>query len=146
MSNGSETRLRAYNVLVKNIHIGQSRMCGITLIHCEDISSIDIQALGDISHRGPDDTRMLKLERILMKFDRLSIMDLNQTGMQPFWSLDKNIVMMCNGEIFNWERLVYNYDLRLSSKVTVKSLSGFLRNFLKRKQMRLLPPEDFVMN
>lgn len=106
-------------------------MCGITLIHCEDSSSIDIQALGDISHRGPDDMRMLKLERILMRFDRLSIMDLNQTGMQPFWSLDKNIVMMCNGEIFNWERLVYNYDLRLSSKSDCEVIIRLFEKFLE---------------
>ena len=109
-------------------------MCGITLIHCDDIENVNMQNVGDISHRGPDESKSITTQKMFLKFDRLSIMDLNKSGMQPFYSFDKNIVMICNGEIFNWERLVYNYGLKMDSKCDCEVIIRLFEKFILSEQ------------
>lgn len=53
--------------------------------------------------RGPDDSRIIKTEKGLLGFHRLAIMGLDDSGMQPF-ELDNSFVV-CNGEIYGFERL-----------------------------------------
>ena len=53
--------------------------------------------------RGPDMSRTLKVDEGWMGFNRLSIMGLNELGMQPF-SLNGNVVI-CNGELYGFEYL-----------------------------------------
>ncbi len=51
--------------------------------------------------RGPDDQRIMALDgRGYLAFQRLAIMDLSSSGMQPF-TLDGNAVV-CNGEIYGF--------------------------------------------
>ena len=107
-------------------------MCGITFVHSDvNIDKIDLGSVGDISHRGPDEFETVKTGNAFIRFDRLSIMDLNKSGMQPFYSKDKNIVMVCNGEIFNWERLVYNYDLKMDSKCDCEVIVRLFEKFIE---------------
>lgn len=107
-------------------------MCGITFLHGDNVSKINVEDLGDVSHRGPDDTRTIRLEKALFKFDRLSIMGLSESGMQPFLSSDENIYVVCNGEIFNWERLVYNHDLEMTSKCDCEVILRLFEKLLKQ--------------
>ena len=65
--------------------------------------------------RGPDDSRIVKLDDGILCFHRLSIMGLDPTGMQPF-ELDGSYVV-CNGEIYGYEKI----KEELSSKYTFKS-------------------------
>ena len=51
--------------------------------------------------RGPDDCRIIDTGNGLMGFERLSIMGLTPSGMQPF-SLNGNYVV-CNGELYGFE-------------------------------------------
>lgn len=51
--------------------------------------------------RGPDDSRIVDTGRGLLGFHRLSIMDLTDSGMQPF-ELDGSYVV-CNGELYGFE-------------------------------------------
>ncbi len=53
--------------------------------------------------RGPDDSRMLEMEKGIMGFHRLAIMGLTPEGMQPF-ELDGS-VCICNGEIYGYQKL-----------------------------------------
>lgn len=53
--------------------------------------------------RGPDDQRILKTPAGILGFQRLAIMGLDDSGMQPF-VLDGNAVV-CNGEIFGFRKL-----------------------------------------
>ena len=53
--------------------------------------------------RGPDMSRTLKVDEGWMGFNRLSIMGLNEAGMQPF-SLNGNVVI-CNGELYGFENI-----------------------------------------
>ena len=105
-------------------------MCGITFIHSENLSRVDLEKIVDISHRGPDASKTVISEKTFSRFDRLAIMDLNSSGMQPFESSDKNIVLMCNGEIFNWERLVYNYDLKMQSSCDCEVILRLFEKFI----------------
>ena len=53
--------------------------------------------------RGPDMSRIIKLEDGCLAFHRLAIMGLNENGMQPF-KLDESYVV-CNGEIYGFRKL-----------------------------------------
>ena len=52
--------------------------------------------------RGPDDTRIERAGSGYLCFHRLSIMGLDETGMQPF-SRGKNKIV-CNGELYGWRK------------------------------------------
>lgn len=60
--------------------------------------------LKTIKHRGPDGSDVFLSEEIALGFNRLSFLDL-EGGMQPVWNEDMTIVMVCNGEIFNFAEL-----------------------------------------
>ncbi len=55
-------------------------------------------------HRGPDAQRTLLFENVALGFSRLSIIGL-ENGMQPIYNEDQSIVLICNGEIFNFIEL-----------------------------------------
>ena len=61
-----------------------------------------------IIHRGPDDDGVFKVSNancsLAMGMRRLSIIDLN-SGKQPIYSDDKKIVIVFNGEIYNYQNL-----------------------------------------
>ena len=57
-----------------------------------------------ITHRGPDSTGFYLDDGIAMGFRRLSIIDL-EAGQQPLSIEDKSLVLMFNGEIYNYPSL-----------------------------------------
>jgi asparagine synthase (glutamine-hydrolysing) len=57
-----------------------------------------------IAYRGPDSEGFYLDENIALGHRRLSIIDLN-TGKQPIYNEDKNIVIVFNGEIYNYKEL-----------------------------------------
>ncbi len=57
-----------------------------------------------ITHRGPDSVGYYKDEHISMGFRRLSIIDLD-SGHQPIYNEDQSLVLMFNGEIYNYQEL-----------------------------------------
>ena len=80
-------------------------MCGILVI-LEKIDTFS-KNLNRIKHRGPDDTRILKIsDSIMFGFQRLSINDITDAGMQPFQH--DNVTLMCNGEIYNHKKFKFN--------------------------------------
>ena len=64
--------------------------------------------------RGPDDSRIVDTGKGLLGFHRLSIMGLTPSGMQPF-ELDGSYVV-CNGEIYGFERLKQELSNRYNFK------------------------------
>lgn len=83
---------------------------------CTDFDKFKIGFDKTIS-RGPDDSRITSAGEGILAFHRLAIMDLCDTGMQPF-GLDKSLVV-CNGEIYGFKKLRDS----LSDKYTFKSES-----------------------
>lgn len=57
-----------------------------------------------IRHRGPDGENKFINDRMALGFNRLSFLDLTG-GMQPLFNETKEISMVCNGEIFNYQEL-----------------------------------------
>jgi len=55
-------------------------------------------------HRGPDAQDTVQLENVVLGFSRLSIIGL-ANGMQPIYNEDESLVLICNGEIFNYIEL-----------------------------------------
>lgn len=86
-------------------------MCSI-LCWCSDTADRDSfeSMLQKTSSRGPDQSRVLDVDKGLLGFNRLSIMGLTESGMQPF-TLHKN-VCICNGELYGF-RPLKNYFCEL---------------------------------
>ncbi|RKJ24701.1 asparagine synthetase B, partial [Butyricicoccus sp. 1XD8-22] len=58
-----------------------------------------------IIHRGPDSGGIHTDEKVTLGFRRLSIIDLSDVANQPLYSDDGNIVLVFNGEIYNFQEL-----------------------------------------
>jgi asparagine synthase (glutamine-hydrolysing) len=64
-------------------------------------------ALSKIKHRGPDDSDIFLDEgnHVALGHVRLSILDLSILGHQPMFSEDGRVVLIFNGEIYNFQEL-----------------------------------------
>lgn len=93
-----------FNYLIQEVF-----MCGICGIIERNGASCGskqvIQSMMDkLTHRGPDDNGYIVQDNVTFGFVRLSIIDLN-SGMQPMFNEDESIVVICNGEIYNYKEL-----------------------------------------
>ena len=77
-------------------------MCGVFAIYnFEKDLILNVESIsGEQKHRGPDNFGFHKEDNFILGNNRLSIIDLN-LGNQPFYSLDKKIIVIQNGEIYN---------------------------------------------
>lgn len=58
-----------------------------------------------IVHRGPDSGELYVDNVVAFGFRRLAIIDLSEEGTQPMYNEDKSIVLVFNGEIYNFKEL-----------------------------------------
>ena len=82
-------------------------MCGINgIISLKKVNLRDkITIMNDtIIHRGPDADGIYLNDNVTMGMRRLSIIDL-ASGNQPMFSEDKNIIIVFNGEIYNFKNI-----------------------------------------
>lgn len=84
-------------------------MCGLTgFIDMRGERKPERQLLARMTdklvHRGPDSAGYFVEDHVGLGFRRLSIIDL-EGGDQPLFNEDGSIVLMCNGEIFNYPEL-----------------------------------------
>lgn len=81
-------------------------MCGIVgFASNEENKGVIIKKMTDrIIHRGPDQEGYYIDEKIALGHRRLSIIDL-ENGTQPMYSQNKNLVVIFNGEIYNYIEL-----------------------------------------
>lgn len=105
-------------------------MCGIVGFtgKTKDNKKI-IKAMADkINHRGPDGEGYFVEEEIALGHKRLSIIDL-KGGSQPMFSADKKLVIVFNGEIYNYKDLkeeLKEYKFKTNSDTEV-ILNGYLK-------------------
>lgn len=62
-----------------------------------------------ISHRGPDASSYISINNADIGFHRLAIIEKSINGMQPF--IDNNLILICNGEIYNYKELNQKYNI-----------------------------------
>jgi asparagine synthase (glutamine-hydrolysing) len=88
-------------------------MCGIAgIVGRQDPEGRDIAAmLGALAHRGPDGEGIERQGAAVLGHRRLSIIDL-EGGRQPLSSVDGTILLVCNGEIYNYQPLRRDLEAR----------------------------------
>lgn len=81
-------------------------MCGFVGFSgsCNDKEQVIKQMLDKIVHRGPDSQESYVDDGVAFGFARLSIIDLEH-GTQPLFNEDKSLVLIFNGEIYNYQKL-----------------------------------------
>lgn len=91
-----------------------------------------------LTHRGPDDMDVLNEHPVTLGFTRLSIIDLSG-GKQPLTNEDDSLVLICNGEIFNYielrEELVkrgHQFKTRTDVEVVLHLYEEYGTTFLNR--------------
>lgn len=98
-------------------------MCGITgWINLENKSSQNNEAVlhsmcERMKHRGPDSEGLWTDETVALGMRRLSVIDLH-TGEQPVYSEDKSVVVMMNGELYNYREVRADLEKRGHKFVT----------------------------
>lgn len=109
-------------------------MCGfVGFIHGSQpmpYKKIMEQMLKTIVHRGPDSEGIYSDDKATLGFRRLSILDLSSAASQPFSSEDGEVVLVFNGEIYNYLELreelkYYGYKFDTTSDTEVL-LKGYL--------------------
>ena len=79
-----------------------------------DLSTLREQALQmsrKMRHRGPDWSGIFDCDSAILAHERLAIVDL-QSGAQPLYSADGNVVLAVNGEIYNHREIRERYEGR----------------------------------
>jgi len=85
-------------------------MCGITGIFDlqNAIGAEAFRVINDrLTHRGPDEgqTWLSQNQRFALGFRRLAIIDTTDQARQPIKNEDGSLIMVCNGEIYNYQEL-----------------------------------------
>lgn len=105
-------------------------MCGIVGIVTKDkkIDKIIKNMADKINHRGPDGEGYYTNNDIALGHKRLSIIDIDN-GSQPMFSSDGKLVIVFNGEIYNYKELkkeLKDYKFNTNSDTEV-ILNGYLK-------------------
>ncbi len=116
-------------------------MCGITgkvnFNQNELIENYELSSMTDvISHRGPDDSGIFIDKNVGLGFRRLSIIDL-ETGSQPLKNHNGSVVIVFNGEIYNYldlkiilEKKGYNFRTKTDTEVILAAYEIYGENCL----------------
>lgn len=110
-------------------------MCGICGFNWEDRSLL--QKMNSIlEHRGPDDHGYYFNRNISLGHRRLSIIDL-KTGKQPIYNEDKTIVVIFNGEIYNYQEIKqelinHRFYTNTDTEVLVHAYEEYGPDFVKK--------------
>ncbi len=100
-------------------------MCGILVLPKSVGREAVEKSLAKIRHRGPDAVQIQLEQDYYFGFNRLSIMDLSNSGNQPFNS--NSHILVCNGEIYNHRKLKNNYKFAYQSESDCEVLLPMLQ-------------------
>ena len=95
-----------YNISVIYIQSEVKHMCGFVGFtnSISDAQTVLSRMMDSIKHRGPDSDGKYIDSDIALGFRRLSIIDIS-TGSQPIFNEDGSLVLLFNGEIYNYREL-----------------------------------------
>jgi asparagine synthase (glutamine-hydrolysing) len=110
-------------------------MCGIAGFIGEDQGKI-AKMTQCLVHRGPDGNALWTGEGASLGHARLAILDPSPLGNQPMWNESKTVVIVYNGEIFNYRRLRDAEGLRCKTgsdtEVILKLYEKYGMDFIPR--------------
>ena len=78
-------------------------MCGICGFYGFEDKRLIKQMTDILYHRGPDDSGIFIDKDVCLGHRRLSIIDLSEKGRQPIFNEDKSVMVIFNGEIYNFK-------------------------------------------
>jgi len=111
-------------------------MCGIVGFNWEDKTLVR-RMTETITHRGPDDSVLFTDSGVSLGMRRLSIIDLKK-GIYPLTNEDRNIFVIFNGEIYNFQKLKemleqkgHFFRTRTDGEVIVHLYEEYKENFVK---------------
>ena len=101
-----------------------------------------LKNLVSLSHRGPDSHKKYRDNFFFGEFFRLNIIG-DEKANQPMISYDRNLIMLFNGEIYNYIELAEEYNIsskngdsrvaiELFSKKGIEIIKKRIRSILKR--------------
>lgn len=101
-------------------------MCGINgIFGIESIADPEsvVEKMNDaLAHRGPDAAGIYRNDQLVLGHRRLSVIDPHPEGNQPFFSPEKDLALVFNGEIYNYRELkkeLTDYTFRTNSDTEV---------------------------
>jgi asparagine synthase (glutamine-hydrolysing) len=97
-------------------------MCGIFFTNSDSIENY--QLFQTLKHRGPDVSVFRQEGEYTYGFHRLAIIQPTNTIVQPFFY--KHIVVLCNGEIYNWKQLYKRYVMSFRPIETLPTDCGII--------------------
>lgn len=118
-------------------------MCGIagfiaknSPIGNSEIKSME-KLLERISYRGPDNSAQWNDNTVLLGHRRLSIVDLSESGNQPFHDNSQDVHVVFNGEIYNYlelrvhlQKQGYSFESQSDTEVLVKCYDFYGEEFI----------------
>jgi asparagine synthase (glutamine-hydrolysing) len=89
-------------------------MCGIIGVfdlkkNHADLRTTVLKMSKKVRHRGPDWSGIFDCDKAILAHERLSIVD-PQSGRQPLYSRDGNLILAVNGEIYNHQTIRKKYE------------------------------------
>lgn len=116
-------------------------MCGINgffkYSNVEEADVAKLKAMNDrMLYRGPDENDVWHDDKIVLAQVRLSIIGV-ANGHQPIFNEDKSIVIICNGEIYNYKELREDLIQR-GHKFTTDSDTEVILHLFEEKQEKCL--------
>lgn len=105
-------------------------MCGISGWYGPSDRKLLQKMTSLLDHRGPDGEGFFSDKKVSLGHKRLSIIDL-KTGQQPMYNDDKSIVVVFNGEIYNYKEIrkeleaKYNFKTKSDTEVIVRAYEAY---------------------
>jgi asparagine synthase (glutamine-hydrolysing) len=87
-------------------------MCGICYYNLINNKEEILSYFNKIQHRGPDNSSYSIIDEHFFGCHRLSVININEDGNQPLTL--NNIVLICNGQIYNYLELAKEHDIQVS--------------------------------
>ena len=118
-------------------------MCGIVgIFDTQGTREIDRAALGRMNerqfHRGPDEGELYTETALGMGHRRLSVIDV-ATGQQPLFNADRSVVIVYNGEVYNYRELMaelialgYVFHTKSDTEVVLHAYQAWGSDCLRR--------------
>jgi asparagine synthase (glutamine-hydrolysing) len=116
-------------------------MCGFAGVVGDNIQeniSLIHPMLEIIKHRGPDDQSVYQHKNMILGHCRLSIIDL-ETGNQPIFNEDGSVVVIFNGEIYNYQKLTeilinrgHIFKTKSDTEILVHAYEEYGIDFIKK--------------